>query len=62
MNMDIYSRFVELEDKVKLLQKKVARLEKERFTSKYSEPVSATSAPNSYPHWNQVYYGYRTGI
>jgi len=68
MNLDIYNRFIELEDKVKELEIRLRLSEgfpscPERPVNLFREqyiPIPDTRTP--YPYWQGPYCGYTTGI
>ena len=62
MNIDIYNRFIELEERVKELERyRPLRCPEIPVTQCDPGFIQIEKEPK-YPHWNQIYYGYRTGI
>ena len=63
MNLDIYNRFIELEERVKELERYRPLRCPERPVNLFGEqyiPIPDTGTP--YPYWQGPYCGYTTGI
>ena len=63
MNLDIYNRFIELEERVKELERyrplRCPEIPVNLFREQYI-PIPDTGTP--YPYWQGPYCGYTTGI